>query len=91
MSEEKEKQLISLHGQLSAALLQHGLAFARTDDPHAYGAAAKLMRAPGSRFELRIVIAPDDPRVCTRGLIVDEHGEALVQLFEVTATAPQAH
>lgn len=80
-----QDKLIPIFAQLTAAVLQQGLDYSRRDDPHAYRIATDLLKQAGHRFELRIVLGPGDELFRTRGLITDEHGEGLVEVFQIVA------
>jgi hypothetical protein len=96
MGEGKDDRLLRLFAQLAGAVMDRGLAHARQDDPHAYGQAVKWAQAGGGKFQLRIDLDPAALNVTTRGLLVDDDGEALVQVFAIAGAlgdgdAPKTH
>lgn len=82
----REQDLVRLHAQLSAALLERGLQFARADSPEEYQRAADLRAAGAGHFELRICV--DDGTARTTGVIVDAGGEVLAVVFRILAGSP---
>jgi hypothetical protein len=92
MKTTHEDKLVQLFGQLTSAMFQRGLNLSRLDDPHNYHAAEKLLSQYGNRLELRISmgVGKTDP-FTTRGLIVDEDGEPLMQVFEIVADGGPLH
>ena len=85
--ETRDDKLARLFGELAGAMLQRGLDYARRDDPHAFARVAKFRQDAGARFELRIGF--DDPAgtLVTRGLLCDADGEALAEVFTISASA----
>lgn len=81
--ESSDDRLLRLFAQLAGAVMDRGLAHARHDDPHAYGHAVKLAHAGGGKFQLRIDLDPAASNITTRGMLVDDDGEALVQVFAI--------
>jgi hypothetical protein len=82
-----EEKLLPLFGQIVAAVMQRGLTYAQRDDPHTFGSAAHWMATPGNRFQLRIDWSEDGAALTTRGLVVDSAGDALVEVFTISAAA----
>jgi hypothetical protein len=72
--------------QVTEALLGRCFAVAKAADPQAHARGCEWFDSPGSRFELRIVLGgrTPTPTHIIRGLIVDDGGEALWELFTVT-------
>ncbi|MEO5687116.1 MAG: hypothetical protein ABIR54_07115 [Burkholderiaceae bacterium] len=85
---DHEQKLVQLHAQLSAAMMERGLNQARSDDPHLYSQARLWLTKPGSHFELRVIAGKDN--VVTRGLICDDGGDPLVEVFTITGHTGQA-
>ena len=88
MTQDHENRLLNLWAQLGAAMMQRGLDHARQDDPHALVVAAKWLQAGGNRFQLRTDFGPDGA-VTTRGLIADDAGEPLIEIFTIVGRAAQ--
>lgn len=65
----------------AAAMMQAGCAFAKGDDPAAFAAAGRIIdRTMNPRIEITL-----GDRVTVRGLVINDDGEDVVQLFEYTA------
>ena len=79
--ESTDDRLLRLFAQLAGALMERGLTHARRDDPHAYLAALKWVESGGSKMQLRIDI--DAQSITTRGMVVDQGDEALMQVFAI--------
>lgn len=87
MNQAHEDNLMPLFAQLTAAVFQRGLDYARNDDPNNLAVASKWIDKPGCSFELRIAMGRRGDPLTTRGLIVDGDGEALVEIFTIIAKA----
>jgi hypothetical protein len=83
MNQENDERLLKVFTQLAGHIMERGLQHARRDDPHAYGQAVKFGEAGGGKFQMRIDVDPAGLEV--RGLVVDDDGEALAQIFAINA------
>jgi hypothetical protein len=88
-SGDREAQLVRLWSQLGAAMLQRGLDYARRDDPNAFAVAAR-MRQAGGKFELRVLLDVELGGTTTKGVIVDQDGEVIADVFTIEAGAGSA-
>jgi hypothetical protein len=88
-SQENTDRLLMVFAQLAGHIMERGLQHARRDDPHAYAQAVKFAEAGGGQFEMRIGIDPAGLEV--RGLVVDDDGQALVQIFAINAQPGGLH
>jgi hypothetical protein len=79
----RDDELMRLWGQLSASVLQRGLEFARLDDVNNYAVATRMLHSPGAALELRMSMRTGS--MATTGYVVDQDGEPLARLFEITA------
>jgi hypothetical protein len=81
---DRQDRLMTLFAQLTQAVMQTGMAHARRDDPHAFNRAAQWLAAGGGRFQLRVDVELDG-EIAVHGLIADTDGEAVCEVFTLTA------
>jgi hypothetical protein len=86
---ERDEKLMRLWGELTAAVVQRGLAHARSDDPNSYAVANRMLQSPGATMQLRISFTKES--ASTVGYVIDEGGEPLARVFEITATVQPQH
>lgn len=84
-ADPRDERLMTIFGELTAAVMKRGFDFAQIDDPHNFAVAAKWLATPGCRLELRIALRPGQAEISTVGYVVDEGGESLARVFEIAA------
>jgi hypothetical protein len=85
---EREQKLIRLHTQLSAAMLDLGLATAARDATEEFRRVAKLEAAGVGRFQLRTDLDNERKSVSTSVWFIDDAGEALAIVADIRAAMP---
>jgi hypothetical protein len=82
---EKERydKLVNTHGKLTIALMERGLKHAETETPAEFARAAQMLAAGVGHLQLRIDV--HDGNVATSGWLIDDAGDAVVQIFAIVA------
>ena len=88
----ESETLLQTFMKATEAFVRSAAEAAKTADPQSHAEGCGWLDSPGSKVELRIDLGGrlPTPTHTIRGLVVDEGGEALWQLFSVTTPSGNA-